>query len=127
MQPVVAPFHQLGYLFSFKPTAPVGEHIRKALSRDIWNVIVARWVRIFPPYRRPSRNPPSPRNVHVVAAASPRLASSPRIVSVEYPLHLLRRYCIGANVNKDVRHNFRAYLSLSNSSPGVARRETPPG
>ena len=49
VQPLVAPFHQLGYLTSYNPTAPLSSHIPE-IWKTVNGVVVARWIRGFPPY-----------------------------------------------------------------------------
>jgi len=49
IQPVVAPFHQLGFLFSFKPDAPLSSHW-STVKAQVGGVVVMRWIRGFPPY-----------------------------------------------------------------------------
>ena len=49
VQPLVAPFHQLGYLMSFNPSAPLSSHASE-VRKTLGGVVVARWIRGFPPY-----------------------------------------------------------------------------
>lgn len=49
IQPVVAPFHQLGFLVSFKPDAPLTDHLA-VIRQQLPGVVVMRWIRGFPPY-----------------------------------------------------------------------------
>ena len=49
VQPLVAPFHQLGYLVSYSPGAPLAAHLAE-VRKTLNGVVVARWIRGFPPY-----------------------------------------------------------------------------
>ena len=49
VQPIVAPFHLLGYVLYNQPTGSWQSHM-KVMQRELWGTIVMRWIRVFPPF-----------------------------------------------------------------------------
>ncbi|KAJ1455656.1 hypothetical protein M885DRAFT_519341 [Pelagophyceae sp. CCMP2097] len=49
IQPVVAPFHLIGYMVYNRPTATLAQRLAEVRAQ-LGSVVVARWVRGFPPY-----------------------------------------------------------------------------
>jgi len=49
IQPVVAPFHMLGYVLYNQPGHSWSSHL-EVVRREFWGTLCMRWIRVFPPF-----------------------------------------------------------------------------